>query len=202
VNGEPDSRSSSAEGERRPEALVPGADGDRRTPAVPARQTPFADGQPSAGSVSGATPDQGSPLPPGDGTQELGKAAAEAVGDEYIERGRAGITRVYIYDNRSYGVYAEGTISARDISGHGKTDTTGAGYRERSARMVSVVTVASQDRNRLRWVAVTAGHREQAAAILSGSGWSCCAVPTGSARPRQGRGYWASTRRSSPSTRR
>jgi hypothetical protein len=91
---------------------------------------------------------------------------AAIVGDELAERGRAGVTGIYIFDNRSYGVYAEGKITAREIAGHDRTVTTGGPGGGHAARTVSVVAVASRDRERLSKVAVSAGHRDWAATIL------------------------------------
>lgn len=121
-------------------------------------------------------PDAGIPSSDGEfpgaaGGNESGKDADAAAGDRYAEQSRAEVTRVYIYDNRSYGVYAEGTIKARDISGRDKRDKTvtpGAkpGSGRQPERVVSVVAVAQQDRDRLRHVIVGVGQRERAAAIL------------------------------------
>lgn len=150
------------------------------TPEGPARGTGEASAaagwqeMPPDGQLSGpppaglASPDGGVPGPPGGKEKENGKDAAAAAGDQYAEQSRAEVTRVYIYDNRSYGVYAEGTIKARDISGHDKTVTSGAKPEtsRQAGRTVSVVAVAEQDRNRLRRVIVSVGQRERAATIL------------------------------------
>ena len=121
-------------------------------------------GQPPAGNASAAG---GSPRPASGKEDENGRDAA-AAGDQYAEQSRAEVTSVYIYDNRSYGVYAEGTIKAHDISGHDKTVTSGAkpGTDRQVGRTVSVVAVALQDRDRLRRVTVSVGQRDRAAAIL------------------------------------
>jgi hypothetical protein len=142
------------------------ANAGREAPAKEG-QGPLADGRanrPPAGDAPAGEDND----PPDNAGGEAGRNAAAAAGDEYAERSRAGVTGVYIYDNRSYGVYAEGTISARDISGRDKIATVGAGVGagRQAARTVSVVAIASQDRDKLRRVAVSTGRRERAAAIL------------------------------------
>jgi hypothetical protein len=146
-------------------APVPDAGGDGDRAAAAARQEKAAAGPPPGGlppdPAGGATP------PPEGGAKEGGRGAREAAGDEYAERGRAGVTQVFITDNRSFGVYAEGTITARDVSGRDTASGPGAGPGAgQAARVVSVVAVATQDLGRLRRVAVSAGPRGRATAIL------------------------------------
>ena len=138
--------------------------------AADGQETP-ADPAPDAGEQAGETkpppaerPGEAEPPPaeqPGD------RDADEAVGGRYAERDRAVVAGIYIHeDHRSYGVYAEGSIRARDMSGRDKTAGDGAGPRSERQRPVSVLPVAGQDRERLCRVMVSAGHREHAAEIL------------------------------------
>ena len=103
--------------------------------------------------------------PRGEGPQA--REAEEAPGARYAERDRAVVASVYIHeDHRSYGVYAEGSIRARDIAGHDKTADDSVVQRGERHRPISVLPVASQDRERLHQVMVSVGHREHAAEIL------------------------------------
>lgn len=119
-------------------------DGKPNTGSDPlSRSEPAANGSPNgagpAGSrvpgeqepPAGTSADRGAATAAGPGTDttgpqarepedEPGKDAAAAAGEEYAERSRAGVTTVYVNDNRRYGVYAEGTVHARDIAGHDK----------------------------------------------------------------------------------
>jgi hypothetical protein len=129
-------------------------------------------GEPAQGAApgAGAEPEEAKP-PRGEGQEGQepeGRGAGGAVGDRYAERDRAVVASVYIHeDHRSYGVYAEGTIRARDIAGHDKTAGDGAGQGGERQRPVSVLPVAAQDRERLRRVMVSSGHREHAAEMLA-----------------------------------
>jgi hypothetical protein len=148
---------------------VPGISTDGAA-APAARQARPTDGRPAAEHAPDAAapdPAEARPQQREADNQESEKDTAPTAADEYAERNRAGVTSIYIYDNRSYGVHAEGDITAREIAGHDKTVTSGARRGSgQAARTVSVVSVASQDRDRLRKVAVSAGHRDRAAAIL------------------------------------
>lgn len=104
---------------------------------------------------------------PPTGQESQARGADEAAGDQYAERGRGIVAGVYIHeDHRSYGVYAEGSIRARDVAGRDKVAGEGAGQRGERQRPVSVLPVAAQDRERLRQVMVSAGRREHAAELL------------------------------------
>ena len=144
------------------------ADGDAAPPAT-ARQAPSAEGerpaQPTPGAGGPSAAEGSRPEPDGDG-QATAKETASTAGEEYAERDRAGVASVYIYDNRSYGVYAEGKITAREVAGHDKTVTSGAKPSGQAARTVSVVAVAVRDRERLAQVDVSAGRRDWAARVL------------------------------------
>jgi hypothetical protein len=155
-------------GAKPPQAPVPDTDPGRETAAPAAGQAPPADGGRAAEPPPGpAAPDnaESEPQQPGGG-EEAVKDPAAAVSDEYAERDRAGIASVYIYDNRSYGVYAEGDVAAREVAGHDKTVASGARPGGQTVRPVSVVAVASRDRERLSTVAVSAGPAGRAAVIL------------------------------------
>jgi hypothetical protein len=152
------------------QAQGPGAAAGSDAAAPAARQSPPAEGEhpaqpaPAAGGPDAA---EGSRPEPDGGGQATAKETASTAGEEYAERDRAGVASVYIYDNRSYGVYAEGKITAREVAGHDKTVTSGAKPGGgQAARTVSVVAVAARDRERLAQVAVSAGRRDWAAGVL------------------------------------
>jgi hypothetical protein len=134
-------------------------------PAPPADRERAGQSPPHAAAPDGA---EGKPRKPGGDAQESVKETAATAGEEYAERDRAGVTSVYYFDNRrSYGVYAEGKITAREIAGHDKTVTSGdKPSSAETARAVSVVAVASRERERLATVTVSAGNRNRAAVVL------------------------------------
>ncbi len=140
------------------------ADGDAAPPASPSAEGESpAQPTPAAGGADAA--EGRHPEPDGAG-QATAKETASTAGEEYAERDRAGVAGVYIYDNRSYGVYAEGKITAREVAGHDKTVTSSAKPGGQATRTVSVVAVAARDRERLAQVAVSAGRRDWAAGVL------------------------------------
>lgn len=142
-------------------------DADRDTAAPAAGQAPYADGKHAAEAPpAAAEPGNAGSEPQQTGGRETTKDPAAAVCDEYAERDRAGIASVYVYDNRSYGVYAEGDVTAREVAGHDKNATRTGRPGGQMARPVSVVAVASRDRERLSKVAISAGPADRAAAIL------------------------------------
>lgn len=127
-----------------------------------------ADGQESTQETPAPAPDSGPEAAPPPAEHPEARGADEAAGDRYAERERAVVAAVYIHqDHRSYGVYAEGSIRAQDVSGRDKTAGGGTGQRGERQRQVSVLPVAEQDRKRLRLVMVSAGRQDHAAEILS-----------------------------------
>jgi hypothetical protein len=131
---------------------APAAEGGRAAPGPQGSATRHGDGQ--------------SPQAHGAGTGAAGDRSASA-GEEFIERDRAGVASIYFFDNRTYGVYAEGAIKARSIAGSDMT--VGPGGRpdgDQTVRPVSVVAVADRDRERLKKVAIGVGRRDQAASML------------------------------------
>jgi hypothetical protein len=127
-----------------------------------------ADGQESTQETPAPAPDSGPEAAPPPAEHPEARGADEAAGDRYAERERAVVAAVYIHqDHRSYGVYAEGSIRAQDVSGRDKTAGGGTGQRGERQRQVSVLPVAGQDRERLRLVMVSAGRQDHAAEILS-----------------------------------
>ena len=120
-------------------------------------------GQPGADTAEPGA--DGGALAPGDVRE---RTAAVGASVEYLEQTRADVTNIYVYDSRSYGVYAEGTVSAHDISGHDKTVTSDgkSTHDPERARTVSVVAIALHDRDKLRCVAINVGQHERAREIL------------------------------------
>lgn len=116
-----------------------------------------------------ATPgwDSGGPGPAAaePGTRDREQNAEAAAGAEYAELSRAAVTNVYVSDYRRIGVYAEGNVRARDVTGRDKTASDDSKGRQ-PVRTVSVVAIARAERDKLSRVEVRAGEHERAGAIL------------------------------------
>ena len=129
------------------------------SPAGPPAEGSRGDGQP---------PEAPEDTSPPSGERDREQNAEAAAGAKYAEQHRAAVTNVYVIGSRSYGVYAERDIKARDVTGRDQNAAGAEARREgkQPERTVSVVTVSVRDRKRLSRVAVSTDQHERACAIL------------------------------------
>jgi hypothetical protein len=131
--------------------------------SVDVRATPSRDTE----ADSGAT---GEPALTGSETGSVQVTPERPVGgahEEYAEHSRAGITYIYVTDNRrNDGVYVEGDLHSKKFAARDVTTTARGDNRERT-RQLSVVAVARKDQEKLLKVVLEVGHRERALEVLS-----------------------------------